>query len=90
MIDFQILMYLGIILLAAALIVGAVFALIIGAERLRNNLRSGHFLFWPGGLILGVIVGGLFSLSMHANLATGVVIIAVMTTIALIGGRINA
>lgn len=80
MIDTQPLMSLLTVLVFASIIVGGVLLLVNGAADLKVRPLRGHSMFWSGGVIIAVMLGGLFTLPVY-NLPTVLVTMGVMAVL---------
>lgn len=88
MIDWSAILVVVILLAALAAFVGSAFLLAKGAFLIREGHKKGHFLYWPGGLLLGTILAGAVALAFtEINAPTFVLIAAMMSGVMLAVGR---
>ena len=78
MVDMQIVLYTLGGLLAAVFVIGAIGMMVHGMDRIRNQKRWGHLMFWPGCFMLGAYTGAYIGIETGTNLATILVITTVV------------
>lgn len=72
-------------LLAMLLFFGGIVMLAVGSDQIKNGEKRGNFLFWPGGILIGVFFGGATHLAGVASVENIILIAAISCGLSLGG-----
>ena len=84
MIDWSTILVVVILLAAILVFVVSVVLLVIGAYRIHEDRASGHFMFWPGGLLTGTLLAAGMTTELETNAPTFGLIAAILSGLVLV------